>query len=411
MAFRVALLLLIVQLATPPARSQSRKAAPVMIPNDPLFRLQHSLHNPDTRRISIPASRSGRADVELSATPGLDLDVTRAWSLTTGSRKTIVAVLDDGFFYQHEDVRENIWRNAGEVGTDARGRSKATNGIDDDGNGYVDDVVGWDFAFDDPDPDAYIFDGMDRNRIRPNWHSITALGIIGAEGNNGIGIAGINWNVSMMLLKIGAQGIKRGEVDRHRPRRAAQAIRYAVENGARIINWSGFVDQTDQGELAELRASFDFAEKNGALIVLGAGNSADDLDLPDKAFYPQKFPNANILLVAEIDHNGKLARHSNYGRRAVHIAAIGQNYTTYVFNGLPTYELVGGTSNAAPVASGVAALMLSVRPNLTTEQLKRILMDSARRLPELEAKVVSGGMIDAYTAVAAALRQTKGIVR
>lgn len=283
--------------------------------------------------------------------------------------------------------------------------------MDDDGNGYIDDVVGWDFAFDDPDPDAYIFDGMDHNRIQPNWHSITALGIIGARGNNGIGVAGINWNVSMMLLKIGAQGIKRGEVDRHRPHRAARAIRYAVENGARIINWSGFVDQTDPGELAELRASFDHAEQRGVLIVLGAGNSADDLDLPDKALFPQRFPNANILLVAEIGHNGKLARHSNYGTRAVHIAAIGQNYTTFVFNGLPTYELVGGTSNAAPVASGVAALMLSVRPELAAEQLKRILMDTARRVTGLETKTASGGAIDAHAAVAAALQYPRRAFR
>ncbi len=392
------------------ASSQSRAGASVT-PNDPLFNRQHSLHNPRAQRVSIPASRSGRADVDLPATPGFDLNITRAWKMTVGSQNTIVAVLDDGFFYQHEDIRENVWHNTGETGIDAKGRSKATNGIDDDGNGYIDDVIGWDFAFDDPDPDAYVFDGMDRSRIRPNWHSIPALGIIGAKGNNGIGVAGINWNVSLMLLKIGAQGIGRGEMDAQRPHRAAQAIRYAVDNEARIINWSGFVDQKDLSKLGELRDAFDYAQQRGVLIVLGAGNSSDDLDSPEKAFYPQMFPSTNILLVAEIDHKGRLAPHSNFGRGTVHAAAIGQNYTTCVFNGLSTYELVRGTSNSAPVASGVAALMLSVRPGLSGIQLKQLLMNTSRRLPELEAKIASGGMIDAYAAVSAALRHPNGTIR
>ena len=123
-------------------------------------------------------------------------------------------------------VRELHIEGAGTPGLlavhqDATGHAKETNGVDDDENGYVDDVMGWDFAFDDPDPDCYIFDGMDRTRIQPYWHSISALGIIGARGNNGIGVAGINWDVSLMLLKIGAQGIGRDEKDTLRPGRAA----------------------------------------------------------------------------------------------------------------------------------------------------------------------------------------------
>ena len=410
MNFWIRPILLLTLLAVLPGLPQPSESSDV-IPNDPLFRLQYSLHNPHGEKVKIPASRVGRPDIELSATPGFDLNVTRAWKLTTGSGKVIVAVLDDGFFYQHEDIRDNLWRNAGETGTDARGRSKATNGVDDDGNGYADDVVGWDFAFDDPDPDAYIFDGMDRDRIQPAWHSISALGIIGAKGNNGIGVAGINWNVSLMLLKIGAQGIRRGELDRERPHRAARAIRYAVDNGARIINWSGFVDQRNLAELSELRAAFDYAEQRRILIVLGAGNSADDLDVPEKAFYPQMFPNKNIMRVAEVDLTGKLAPHSNFGKRAVHIAAIGRNYTTFVFNGLSTYEPVVGTSNSGPVVSGVAALMLSIRPDMAADQMKQILTDSARRLPELGEKVACGGAIDAYAAVAAALRYPNAAIR
>lgn len=383
-----------------------------VIPNDPLFALQSSFFNPSATQVRFPAARAGRQDVELPAQPGLDLNITPAWTITTGSRSTIVAVLDDGFFYQHEDIRDNIWRNPGETGSGANGRSKSTNGIDDDGNGFIDDVVGWDFAFEDPDPDAYVFDGMDRGRIQPYWHSIPALGIIGARGNNGIGVAGINWDTSMMLLKIGAQGTPRGEIDLQRKVRAARAIRYAVDNGARVINWSGFVSDKNPADLLQLRDAFGYAEQHGVLIVVAAGNSTVDLDLPANAGYPESFTNRNIIRVAEINFSGELDRNSgrdrisgsNYGRRSVEIAAIARNYTTWVRNGISTYDLAGGTSSSAPVVTGVAALVFSVRPDLTAEQVKQILMDSARRLPALEGKLVTEGAVDAYAAVAAALR-------
>lgn len=272
------------------ALAQPPKPAHI-IPNDPLFRLQYSFFNPNQNSVRFPAARAGQPDVEMPATPELDLAVTKAWTLTTGSRSVMVALLDDGFFYQHEDIRDNIWKNPGETGTDATGRPKETNGVDDEGNGFIDDVAGWDFAFDDPDPDAYVFDGMDRTRIQPFWHSISALGIIGAKGNNGTGVAGINWDLSMMLLKIGAQGIRRGETDTNRKTRAARAIRYAVDNGARVINWSGFVE--DKSNLEELREAFEYAEQYGVLIVVAAGNSGLDLDVPGNAGYPGSFTNSN----------------------------------------------------------------------------------------------------------------------
>jgi subtilisin family serine protease len=200
----------------------------------------------------------------------------------------------------------------------------------------VDDLVGYDFAFDDPDPDSYIFDGMDRNRIQPYWHAISALGIIGAKGNNGIGIAGINWDVSMMLLKIGAQGIRRGEPDIQRKELAARAIHYAVDNGARVINWSGFVEDKNPADIRQLQDAFDYAERRGVLIVLPAGNKGKDLDLPENVMYPQAFTNENILRLAEINFRGQLDVNSGrdrisasaYGKHTVHLAAIARNYTT-----------------------------------------------------------------------------------
>ena len=241
---------------------------------------------------------------------------------------------------------------------------------------------------------------------------IPALGIIGARGNNGIGVAGINWDTSMMLLKIGARGIRRGEKDLRRKELAAKAIRYAVDNGARLINWSGFVDDKDPADLRLLQEAFDYAESRGVLIVPGAGSNGTNFDEPQNAVYPQAFRNENILRVAEVNFLGELDTKSGadkisastFGKRTVHLAAIGRNYTTTVRNGRSAYDVAGGTSNSAPVATGVAALIFSIRPGLSGQQVKQILMSSIDRLRNLADNLVSGGVIDAYAALTLAQR-------
>lgn len=393
-------LLLVVLLAPSPAPAQVR-------PNDPLFHRQVSVHRDGGTAVMDGRFHRPSADTIVIA-PGVHLDLPRAWTITTGSRAVIVAVLDDGFFYGHEDVAANVWRNPGETGLDDRGYPRATNGRDDDGNGYVDDVMGWDFAFGDPDPDPYVFDGMDATRIQPYWHAIPALGIIGAVGNNGVGVAGINWDVSLMLLKIGAQGIGRGQRDTLRPGRAALAIRYAVDNGARVINWSGFVSVTEERFLGPLRDAIRYAAEHDVLLVTGAGNDALDLDTAAACPYPQCFDLPNQIRVAQLGLDGGLYRYqtadgawrgSNFGARRVEIAAIGENYTTGLVQGRSTYWLSNGTSNAGPVVAGVAALVLAVRPDLSARDLKRILMDSAVRRPALEGRVASGGVVNAFRAL------------
>ncbi len=380
-----------------------------VIPNDPFFKYQVSFLNPGGK-IAIERTSTKPSPLTLDAAAGIDPDITRAWTISTGSRKVIVALLDDGFFYNHEDLAGNIWLNPGESGPDASGHAKETNGIDDDGNGYVDDVMGYDFAFDDPDPDCYVFDGMLKDRIQPYWHSIAALGIIGARGNNGIGVAGVNWDVSMMLLKIGAQGIGRNEKDTARPGRAAKAIRYAADNGARVINWSGFVSDPTPEALAELKAAIEYAGRKNVLLVVGAGNSGLDIDRPENFTYPACFPLDNILTVAMIDFRGDLVRYkagdrllgSNYGPRNTDIAALDENFTTDLTNGRSTYRLGGGTSCAGPVVAGIAALALSVNPDLSAIALRKLLMDTATRLMALQDKVGCGGMVSAYRALLAA---------
>jgi subtilisin family serine protease len=387
--------------------------APRVIPNDPYFRYQISFLNPGGR-VPIERSSTKPSPLTLDAKAGIDSDLTRAWTISTGSRKIIVAILDDGFFYDHEDLAGNIWTNPGESGLDASGHPKETNGIDDDQNGYVDDVMGWDFAFDDPDPDCYVFDGMRKDRIQPYWHSISALGIIGARGNNGIGVAGVNWDVSMMLLKIGAQGIGRSEKDSERPGRAAKAIRYAADNGARVINWSGFVSDPTPAALEELRSSIEYAGRKDVLLVVGAGNSGLDIDKPENFTFPACFTLDNILTVAMIDFQGGLVHYqagerrlgSNFGLKNVDIAALDENFSTFLQNGRSTYRLAEGTSNSGPVVAGIAALTLSVNPRLSALELKKILMDTATSLPDLQGKTVSGGMVNAYQALRAAQRRS-----
>jgi subtilisin family serine protease len=377
-------------------------------PNDPYFKDQISFKSPGGK-VVLNRSSSHPSLEEFDTHARIDLNIAKAWAITTGSKNVVVAILDDGFCYTHPDLRDNIWHNPGESGKDNAGFDKETNGIDDDHNGYVDDVMGWDFAFDTPDVDCHVFDGMDKTRIAPGWHSMGAMGIIGAKGNNGIGVAGINWDVSMMLLKIGVQGFRK--VDMNRADRAVRAIRYAADNGARIINWSGFVSDTRPEKVAALHKAIDYAASKNVLIVTGAGNSAKDLDDNNNClFAPDCFEGENLMKVAEIDFagnlyvaSGKWVAGSNYGVKRVDIAALGMNYSTFITSGgIGVYRLEGGTSNSSPVVSGVAALMLSVNPALTAVQLKQILISTAKPIPALRGKIKSGGIVDAYAAVKAA---------
>jgi subtilisin family serine protease len=386
-----------------------RPASGVVLPDDPWFRNQISFYY-EGGTTSFRVSSVSTEQRQVTVAPGISLDLPHAWTITTGRRSVVVAVLDDGFFSAHRDIAGNVWHNPGESGTDAGGLDKATNGRDDDANGYVDDVVGYDFAFDDPDPDPYVFDGMDGTRVAPYQHSIPVLGIIGAEGNNHTGVAGINWQVSLMLLKIGAQGVRRGETDTLRPLRAARAIRYAVDNGARIINWSGFTNDTSTARRAALHRAVAYARDHDVLLVAGAGNDGADLDDDANCTSPQCFDEPNMLRVAELDFDGTLVRYqvggrwlgSNYGVRRVEIAAIGQNFTTSLRNGRGTYALFGGTSGAGPVVAGVAALMLAVDSSLRAPELRRMIMETATKLPSLDGKVTCGGTVNAYRAVLAA---------
>ncbi|RME85067.1 MAG: hypothetical protein D6785_04865, partial [Planctomycetota bacterium] len=275
----------------------------------------------------------------------------KAWKLHQGSSQIVVAIVGTGADYNHPDLRRNIWVNPGE-GT----RKKRENKKDDDNNGFVDDVIGWDFV--DWDNKPYDRHGMDTH----------SAGIIGAVKDNGIGIAGIAPRSSLMILRY-INNYGSGYIFD-----AVDALNYAIDNGAHVIyfNWSyGFADKYPQ----VLSKVFKKASKKGILIVVGAGNQSANVDL--KKIYPASFSHDNLLVVGASTKEDKIAGMSNFGRINVDIVAPGEE----IYSTLPggEYGYFSGTATAAAHVAGAAALVLSYKAsNLTIEKLKELLLGENR---------------------------------
>lgn len=281
-----------------------------------------------------------------------------AWDLNTGCSSVVVAVIDTGVDFTHPDLAANMWQNPGEV---------AGNGIDDDGNGYVDDIYGYDFANNDASP-------MDDND-----HGTHCAGQIAAVGNNSRGVAGISWGAKIMALKF-LTGTGSGYTSD-----AIEAINYAAANGAQIMSnsWGGY------GSSSALKAAIEKASQAGVLFVAAAGN--DSLDNDKAMNYPSSYPVANIVAVAAANNDGSPAWFSNYGKETVDLAAPGVSMLSTVPGG---YTWMSGTSMATPVVSGAAALALCQNPALTVSQLKGLLMNTVTPVAKFEGLTVSGGMLD-----------------
>lgn len=293
--------------------------APERLPNDFSLPRQWSLEN--------TGQLDGRA--------GADIHVLGAWRLTTGSRDICVAVIDSGVDYFHPDLEANIWVNPGEI---------PGNGVDDDGNGYIDDVHGFDFVSGDGDP-------MD-----DQGHGTHVAGVIGAVTDNDLGVAGICWEGSIMALKAFDQNGEAPVSD------VVQAIEYAVANGARLINASWGTPELSLALQEAIRA----ATEAGVLMISAAGNGRTD-----EPFYPSALP--EVISVAATDPKDARARFSNYGTQ-VDLAAPGH----LIYSTLPNarYDFLSGTSMAAPHVTGVAALVLSRHPDLNPAQLSDILRNA-----------------------------------
>jgi len=305
-----------------------------------------------------------------------DIKVGNAWDITKGDRRIVVAVIDTGADIKHSDLADNIWRNAGETGKDANGKDKATNGIDDDNNGYIDDVYGWDFV------------NNNNNVVDNHGHGTHISGIIGAVGGNGIGISGVCPKVSLMILKYFDPKSKGND----NLKNTVRAIRYAVDMGANIINYSGGGTDPNDDEFAAIK----YAEDKGVLVVAAAGNEHSNSDIAH--YYPADYNLSNIISATAIDTFAKVLRSSNYGTKTVHIAAPGEG----IYSTLPggNYGLMTGTSQATAFVSGVAALILSHNKEFSAEQVKKQIVATADELPGLRDKTISGGKLNSYAALA-----------
>ncbi|WP_295900261.1 S8 family peptidase [uncultured Bdellovibrio sp.] len=302
-------------------------------------------------------------------------DAARAWSVTKGSRDIVVAVIDTGIDVKHEDLAHNLWRNPGETGKDAQGRDKATNGIDDDGNGFVDDVYGWNFVSNNPK--------LDDN----HGHGTHIAGIIGSEAGNGKGITGIAPEVSLMILKYydpkvpGTDNLKN----------TVAAIKYAVKMGANIINYSGGGTEFSQEEHDAIAE----AQKKGILFVAAAGNERSNSD--QYHYYPADYKLSNIISVTAIDPSIQVLASSNYGVETVDIAAPGQN----ILSCLPgsSYGYMTGTSQATAFVTGAAALVMAHKQSFKAEDVKKYILATGDAQTQLASKTRTSRQLNLYKAL------------
>ncbi len=334
------------------AEPDAPRQASAVVPTDALFGSQWALRN----------------TAQFGGTPGADIDAPDAWEITTGDRSVRVAVIDTGLDLTHPDLAANVWSNPDE---------RPGNGVDDDGDGYVDDVSGWDWVQGDATPT----DG--------HGHGTHVGGIIGAVGNNATGVAGIAWQSSLMALRVlDAQGS--GTVAD-----AVRAYAYAARAGARVANLSFGGAESSRAERDALAAA------SGVLFVAAAGNGGADVDDNDAVpEYPCEYDLPNVVCVAASGTGDALTSYSNFGRTSVDLAAPGDQILSTWPGGGDKY--LSGTSMAAPQVTGVAALALSVAPALTVAQLRAVLLGSVDRPPALACRVATSGRLDAAQAVRAA---------
>ncbi len=325
------------------------------VPNDPLFTDLWGFNN------------TGQTINFVSGTPDADIDAPEAWGVSTGSSSVTVGVIDTGIDTTHPDLAANIWINPGEDCPGCR-----TDGIDNDHNGYVDDWRGWDFV------------NHDNNPYDDNGHGTHVAGTIGAVGNNGIGVTGVNWNVRLMPLKfLGSDG--RGFTSD-----AISALLYATANGADVTNNSYGGDGYSQAMLDAISS----ADQQGSLFVAAAGNSALNMDTHPS--YPAAYSAPNVISVAATTNTDQRASFSNYGPTTVDLGAPGQDIESTMPGG--GYQYLSGTSMATPQVVGAAALVRAAVPGSSAAGLKGLLMGTVDPLPTLAA-TVSGGRLNVNTAI------------
>jgi subtilisin family serine protease len=316
---------------------------------------------------------------ELYATPddalyselwGLDaIGAPLAWDVTQGSNSVVVAVVDTGADVMHSELDGNIWANPGET----------ANGLDDDTNGLVDDLQGWDFYDNDSNPDD------------TNDHGTHVSGTVGAEGDNGAGVTGVNWRVKVMPLRTGNLTLSGLAIE--------QAFRYACAEGAQVVNGSFGSSSPDPF----IRDAIE--DCPGTLFVFAAGNESTNNDAQPR--YPCNYPVENIICVAASEEDDTLAPFSNYGSNNVDLAAPGAGILSTIPGGL--FDTFDGTSMASPHVAGAAALVLSHRPTLTPLELKSTLLLSVDKKPAFSGSVKTGGRLNVARALGQEVKPPTGL--
>lgn len=357
---------------------------------------------------AIPATGSGGygADPLFNNQWGMNqIGVKDGWKMSKGNPDLIVAVLDTGVDYTHEDLVDNMWRNSGEMGRDMQGRDKATNGVDDDKNGYIDDIVGWDFAAKDNKPydmTTSIFE-MLMGGGNPG-HGTHCAGNVAARSDNGKGIAGVAPHVKIMALRFITEKGQGTTAD------AVAALNYAAKMGAKVTSnsWGseGEGDPNDPENKA-LRDVIRSAEQQGVLFVAAAGNGHNGVgynnDTDAKPGYPASYDDDIIISVAAVDEAGALGSFSNWGARTVDLGAPGvkvfsttvaNNYSDKVIDFAGIQANWDGTSMATPHVAGAAALYWSLHPEATWRDVKNAILTSVKRTSTMQGKSTSGGVLD-----------------
>ncbi|HEY0008708.1 MAG TPA: S8 family serine peptidase, partial [Tepidisphaeraceae bacterium] len=312
-------------------------------PDDPQFAEQWALRN---------ATGAGSQSSS-------DIGAARAWDATTGSEKTLVAVIDSGIDFTHPDLKANQWTN----------RVERRNNKDDDLNGRTDDLNGWDWV-------AQSSGGKDES-----GHGTAVAGIIAAHGNNRLGISGVMWRAGLMNLRV-LDGTGTGDVAA-----AVEAIDYAVAHGAHVINCSWGTDFAS-GALAK---AVERAGRRGVMIIASAGNSGSNIDAAPH--YPASYNYPHVVSVASTDKNDQLTSWSNWGATRATIAAPGVEILSTKMGG--GYEQVSGSSASTALATGVVGLIKTLRPRLKAESVRAMLLKGSRLHAALDGKVSTGGILSA----------------
>ena len=319
-------------------------------PNDPYFEYQWGLHNTG----------------DLGGTEDADIDAPEAWDITTGSDEVVVAVIDTGVDYTHEDLAANMWQNPNEI---------PNNKKDDDGNGYVDDIYGIDTYNNDSDPKD------------DHFHGTHVAGIIGAVGNNGKGLVGVNWRVKIMALKfLSSEG--EGTIDD-----AIECFEYVANMKDRGVNI--VATNNSWGDYFYSQALYDaiYAHlQKGILCITAAGN-----DAIDNAFfptYPASFYLPNLISVAATNMFDELAEFSNYGRRMVHLGAPGEDIASTILDN--NYAFASGTSMAAPHVAGLAALLKAEDPSRDWKAIRNLILSGGDTIEPLVETTITGKRLNAY---------------